>query len=86
MGKKDSPKSEWDTGVYDPGAFKLGHLLPVRLILFLKKSTFLTVVLGAPFSYYHRERKQPRCVLILFRPATILPPKTEYMALIYDDW
>ena len=32
------------------------------------------------------ERDDARGVLTLFRPATFLPPKTEYMALIYDDW
>ena len=30
--KRDSLKSEWDTGVSVPGAFKLNHLQPVQLI------------------------------------------------------
>ena len=39
--KRELPKSEWDTGVSDPGAFKLNHLQPVKLILFHEISTFL---------------------------------------------
>ena len=60
MGKRESPQSEWDTGVSDPGAFKLDHLQPVKLILFQRMSTFLPFILGAPISYYPRERKKGR--------------------------
>ena len=35
------PKRECHQGLYDPGAFKLDHFQPVKLILFQKKSTFL---------------------------------------------
>ena len=58
MGKRDSPKSECDTGVSDLGAFKLDHLQPVKLILFKNISTFLPFILGGPISYYPRERKE----------------------------
>ena len=34
MGKRESPKSEWDTWVSVPVAFKLDHLQPVKLIFF----------------------------------------------------
>ena len=40
MGKRESPKSEWDTGVSDLGAFKLDHLQPAKLILSQNLSTF----------------------------------------------
>ena len=60
MGKRDSPKSECDTGVSDLGAFKLDHLQPVKLILFKNISTFLSFILGGPISYYPRERKEGR--------------------------
>ena len=43
MGKRKSPKSEWDTGVSDLGPFKLNHLQPVKLILFQKKSNLFTM-------------------------------------------
>ena len=39
--KRELLKSEWDTGVSDPGAFKLDNLEPVKLILFQKISTVL---------------------------------------------
>ena len=39
-GERESLKSEWDTGVFDIGAFKFDHLQPVKLILFLKFSIF----------------------------------------------
>ena len=58
MGKRDSPKREWDTGVCDPGASKLDHLRLVKLILFQNFTTFVTFILGAPISYYPSERKQ----------------------------
>ena len=41
-------------GVSVLGAFKLDHLQPVRMILFEKLSSFL----GAPISYYPRERQK----------------------------
>ena len=41
MGKRKSPKSEWNTGVSDLWAFKMDHLRPVKLILFYQISTFL---------------------------------------------
>ena len=40
-GKRESPKSEWDTGVSDLGVFKFDHLQPVKLLLFQNYSTFL---------------------------------------------
>ena len=40
MGKRESPKSEWDTGVSVLGAFKLDHLQPVKLILSQKFPPF----------------------------------------------
>ena len=57
-GKRESPKSEWDTVVSVLGAIKLEHLMPVELILFQKISTFLSFILGGPISYYPRERKK----------------------------
>ena len=36
------PKSEWEQGVYDPGAFKLDHLESTKPILHKWISTFLT--------------------------------------------
>ena len=50
MGKRDSPKSECDTGVSDFGAFKLDHLQPVELILSQNFSNFPFFILGAPIS------------------------------------
>ena len=58
MGKRDSHKSEWDTGVSVPGAFKLDHLQPVQLILLPNFPTFLSFILGGPISYYPSERKK----------------------------
>ena len=49
MGKRDSPKSEWDTGISDPGAFKLDYFRHVKMISFQNISTFLTFILGLPF-------------------------------------
>ena len=49
MGKRESSKSEWDTGVSVPGALKLDHLQPVEQILFQNFSTFLIFILGLPF-------------------------------------
>ena len=60
MGKRDSSKSGCDTGVSDPGAFKLDHLQPVQLILFHEISNFLPFILGSPIPYYPRERKEGR--------------------------
>ena len=45
----DSSNSELDTGVSDPGAFKLDHLEPDELILFHYFSNFLIFILGRPF-------------------------------------
>ena len=36
------PKSEWEQGVYDPGAFKLDHLESTEPIFAQQISTFLT--------------------------------------------
>ena len=60
MGKGNHPKVNEDTGVSVPGAFKLDHLQPVQLILFLKIPIFLSFLLGGPISYYPRERKEGR--------------------------
>ena len=49
---------KWFQGACDPGAFKLDHLQPVKLILFQKISNFLLFILGGPISYYPRERKE----------------------------
>ena len=56
--KKDSPKTGRDTGVSVFGAFKLDHLKPVKLLMCQNISRFLTFILGAPISYYPRERKR----------------------------
>ena len=48
------------TGVSDPGEFDWEHMHHVKLILSLNLSTFLTFILGAPISYYPRERKEGR--------------------------
>ena len=61
MGKRESPKSEWDTGVSVLGAFKLDHLQPVEPILSQKFSTFLpsyweVQFLNPPDSQRARER------------------------------
>ena len=58
MGKRESPKSEWDSVVSDLVAFKLDHLQPVMLILFQNISTFLPFILGGQISYYPGERKE----------------------------
>ena len=58
MGKKDSPKSEWDTGVSVLGGSKLDHLQPTKQILFQYFHTILTFLLGAPISYYPRGRRR----------------------------
>ena len=47
--KTDSLKSEWDTGVSVPVAFKLDHLQPVKLNLSKNISNFLIFILGLPF-------------------------------------
>ena len=57
MRKKDSPKNGWDTGVSVPGAFKLDHLQPVKLILSHTFSIILIFILGSPIPYYPREWK-----------------------------
>ena len=54
--KRYSPKSEWGNGVSVLGSFKLDHLQPYKLILFLNFSVFLIFILGSPIPYYPRER------------------------------
>ena len=49
-------KSRWHQEVFDPGAFKLDHLQPVKLILFQRISTFLPFILGAPIFLITPER------------------------------
>ena len=49
MGKRESYKSEWDTGVSDPWAFKLDHLQPVKQILLQKISPFYPASHNKPF-------------------------------------
>ena len=49
MGKRESPKN---TGVSDLGAFKLGHLQPVKLIWLQNISTFLPVSWRIYFSHF----------------------------------
>ena len=49
MGKRESSKSERDTGVSVLGAFKLDHLQPVELILSQNFSIILSFILGLPF-------------------------------------
>ena len=44
------------SGVSVPGAFKLDHLQPVKLILSHNLSTFLIFLLGSPIPYYPRQR------------------------------
>ena len=44
MGKGKSSKVDETEGVYDPGAFKLDHLMSGKLILFHKISTFLLIL------------------------------------------
>ena len=58
MRRRESPKSGWHTGVSVSGAFKLDHLQPVKMILWQKMSISLPFILGAPISYYCRERKK----------------------------
>ena len=60
MWRRDSPKSGWDTGVSDLGAFKLDHLQPFKLILSQNVTTFPTFILGGSIPYYPRERKAGR--------------------------
>ena len=45
---------ECESGISVPGAFKLDHFQPVKLILFLNFSNFCTFILEAN-SYYPRE-------------------------------
>ena len=58
MRKGDWPKNGWYTGVSVLRAFKLDHLQPVERILSQNIPTFFTFILGAPISYYPRERKR----------------------------
>ena len=58
MRKRESLKSEGYTGVYVLGVFKMGHLQPVKLILFQNFPTSLPFILGASFSYYCMGRKE----------------------------
>ena len=53
IGKGNSPHSKygWCRGVWVPGAFKLDHLQPVKLILFLRFSNFWLSCWGVPFPY-----------------------------------
>ena len=60
MGKRESPKNRRDTGVSVLWAFKLDHLQPATLIFSQNISIFLPFILGAPISYYCRERKEGR--------------------------
>ena len=48
IGKRESPKSEWDMWVSDPGAFKLDHLQPVKPFPSPKFSNFYIFVLWSP--------------------------------------
>ena len=57
MGKRESPKSVWNTGVSVFGAFKLDQLQPAKLTLLQTISTFLTFILEAPITR-ERERKK----------------------------
>ena len=59
-GKRDSSKSEWYTGVSGPGAFKLDHLQPVKLILYQNYSTYLIFILGSPIPYHPRAENEKR--------------------------
>ena len=47
-------------GISDPGAFKLDHLQPGKLILSKQFSNFAVFILGSPIPYYPRERKEGR--------------------------
>ena len=61
MGKRESPQSERETGVSDPGVFKLDRLQTVKLILFQKCFTFFTFYTGRSNSLLpqrEEERKQ----------------------------
>ena len=49
MGKRESPKSGWDTGFSVLRAFKLDHLQPDKLILLRKFSVFWSLYWGLQF-------------------------------------
>ena len=48
-------------GGSDPGAFKLDHLNPVKLIFYQTFSTFLPISPKQTISHYPRERKDEWC-------------------------
>ena len=48
-GRFSNSKSEWDRGVWVPGAFKLDHLHPFKPILFWKFSICFIFILGGHF-------------------------------------
>ena len=50
-GKKELFQSEWHQGVYDPGAFKLDHLQPVKQILFQNISHFYPISNSKPIIF-----------------------------------
>ena len=58
MGKRESPKIEWYTGVSLLVAFTLDHMQSVMLILSPKNSTILTFIMGGPISYYPRAQRE----------------------------
>ena len=60
MGKRDSSESEWDTGIYVLGAFKLDHLQPVKLILFQKMSTSSPFILTGRSNFLLPQREEER--------------------------
>ena len=86
MRKRDSPKKGWDTGVSVLGAFKLDHLQPVELILSQKMSTFLSFILGAPFSYYCRERGRKKGLTMGKRKSSKSEWDTEVLYLGHSNW
>ena len=86
MRKRDSPKNRWDTGVSVLGAFKLDHLQPVELILSQKMSTFLSFILGAPFSYYCRERGRKKGLTMGKRKSSKSEWDTGVLYLGHSNW
>ena len=54
------PKNEWDTGAWLPQVIKLGHLHPVKTLLFIQIFNFCTFILGSPFLLPQRANNQKR--------------------------
>ena len=53
-------RTEWDSGVWVPWAFKLDHLQPFKPILFWQFSIYMTFILGGQFLLPQRASSEKR--------------------------